>query len=547
MISRNELPPSAKNVIVTTPCTSRFYLLPKIHKPNNPGRPIVSACNCPTENIAALLDEVMSPLVANLTTYVKDTNHALEIFDSFEFNNSNPDERFLFTMDVKSLYTVIPNDCGLQALCYFLVKRPVLEPPTSTLTRLAELVLTLNAFSFNNQHYRQVGGVAMGSRMGPNYACLFVGYMEEQILSTYTGFIPQLHKRYIDDIVGAASCRREELEDFITHVSTYHPALQFKHTISQTQLPFLDITLSISGSKICTSAYYKETDTHNYLHYTSSHPQHCKNSIPYTQFLRLRRLCSEDDDFVEKCEEMTTFFADRGYPSDLLCNDRERVNSISRQEALEKRVRQSEERIPLVLTYHPLSSGIKHILLNNFNILMSDPTTAAIFPAPPIVAYRRNCSLRDLLVHTSYRCATDQQGTFACEHPRCRTCQYTTSDVHVHGPKCSTTIHEHFNCKSENIVYCISCRRCSRLYIGETGRSLRERFGEHLRSVEKNTPSFPVAEHFNSPSHTLSDIEVRGLRMCSGSGARRKQIEMESILKLGSMQPLGLNNAFHFI
>ena len=251
------------------------------------------------------------------------------------------------------------------------------------------------------------------------------------------------------------------------------------------------------------------------------------------------------DFFVEKCEEMTTFFEDRGYPSDLLRNDRERVHSISGQEALEKRVRHSEERIALVLTYHPLSSRIKHILLNNFNILMSNPTTAAIFPAPPIVAYRRHCSLRDLLVHTSDHCVTDEPGTFACEHPRCRTYQYTTSDVHVRGPKCSTTIREHFNCKSENIVYCISCRWCPRLYIGETERSLRERFGEHQRSVEKNTPGFPVAEHFNSPGHTLSDIHFRGLRMCSGSGARRKQFEKENIFKLGSMAPQGLNNVFH--
>ena len=147
------------------------------------------------------------------------------------------------------------------------------------------------------------------------------------------------------------------------------------------------------------------------------------------------------DFFVEKCEEMTTFFEDRGYPSDLLRNDQERVHSISDQEALEKRVRHSEERIALVLTYHPLSSRIKHILLNNFNILMSNPRTAAIFPAPPIVAYRRHCSLRDLLVHTSDHCVTDEPGTFACEHPRCRTCQYTTSDVHVRGPKCSKFYH----------------------------------------------------------------------------------------------------------
>ena len=55
----------------------------------------------------------------------------------------------------------------------------------------------------------------MGSRMGSNYACLFVGYVEQQIHKQYTGFISQLHKRYIDDMVGAASCQRDEFENFI--------------------------------------------------------------------------------------------------------------------------------------------------------------------------------------------------------------------------------------------------------------------------------------------------------------------------------------------
>ena len=62
----NELPPSAINLVVTTPRTSSFYLLPTIHKPGNPGRPTVSACSCPTENIAAFLDEITAPLVCNL-------------------------------------------------------------------------------------------------------------------------------------------------------------------------------------------------------------------------------------------------------------------------------------------------------------------------------------------------------------------------------------------------------------------------------------------------------------------------------------------------
>ena len=51
----------------------------------------------------------------------------------------------------------------------------------------------------------------------------------------------------------------------------------------------------------------------------------------------------------------------------------------------------------------------------------------------------------------------------------------------------------------------------------------------------------------NSPGHSLSDIAIRGLRRCSGASFRRKQLEMEIIFRLGTMQPEGLNNVFHFI
>ena len=200
-------------------------------------------------------------------------------------------------MDGKSLYTVIPNDGGLQSLAYFLDQRTVKQPSTPTLVRLAELVLTLNAFSFDDQHDRQIGGVVMGSRMRPNYACLFVGYIEERICSAYPGFVPQLHKRYIDDVVGAAQCSRLELEDFINYVSNFHPALQFTSNISDLELPFLDINMKINNHSIQTSVHYKETDRHNYLHHTSLNPDHSKQAIPYNQFLRLRRICSDNDDF----------------------------------------------------------------------------------------------------------------------------------------------------------------------------------------------------------------------------------------------------------
>jgi hypothetical protein len=45
----------------------------------------------------------------------------------------------------------------------------------------------------------------------------------------------------------------------------------------------------------------------------------------------------------------------------------------------------------------------------------------------------------------------------------------------------------------------ISCSRCGMLYIGETGRSLRTRFGEHQRAVIDNDANHElVARHFNT-------------------------------------------------
>ena len=190
-IRNNQLPPSATNLFVEHPRTSKFYLLPKIHKPGNPGRPIVSACSCPTELLALYLEHVTAPFVRSLDSYVKDTTHMLNILDSFRFRDVDG-QRLIFTMDIKSLYTVIPNEGGLRALQYYLDKREILEPPTYTLLRMAELVLTLNSFEFNGKYYKQTGGVAMGSRLGPNYICLFVGHVEERMLSSYTGINPDL-------------------------------------------------------------------------------------------------------------------------------------------------------------------------------------------------------------------------------------------------------------------------------------------------------------------------------------------------------------------
>ena len=133
----------------------------------------------------------MAPLVRNVPSYIKDTKHALQIFQNIHFSGTH---KFIFTMDVKFLYTVIPHHDGLRALKFFLDKRPVQEPSTSVLVRLTELVLNLNNFSFDDEHYQQISSVVMGAKIGPNYANLIVGLWESKSLWSHTWLPSQVHK-----------------------------------------------------------------------------------------------------------------------------------------------------------------------------------------------------------------------------------------------------------------------------------------------------------------------------------------------------------------
>ena len=147
-------------------------------------------------------------------------------------------------MDIEYLHTVIPNDEGLLALRHFFDHRTVEEPSSQTLLRLTELVLTLNCFSFGGNYYKQTNGVAMGTKMGPSYANLFVGFIEHQFFSQYHGPKPELYGRYIDDCIGATSSTREELTQFITAVNSFYPALKYTWEISDTSFIYIYIYFS---------------------------------------------------------------------------------------------------------------------------------------------------------------------------------------------------------------------------------------------------------------------------------------------------------------
>ncbi|XP_072044331.1 uncharacterized protein [Amphiura filiformis] len=185
LIKKNKLPDTAKHMIQLCPQSANFYMLPKIHKPDTPGRPIVSSHSCPTVLIAEYLDTVLAPLVSSLPTFIQDSPHALRLLQDFSFPTGS--DNYLFTMDISSLYTSIPHHLCMKALTHYLDTRigSKRNPPTETQTRLIELVLSMNTFQFNGDFYQQLKGIAMGAKIGPSVACLTVGYIEDKMLRTY--------------------------------------------------------------------------------------------------------------------------------------------------------------------------------------------------------------------------------------------------------------------------------------------------------------------------------------------------------------------------
>ena len=120
---------------------------------------------------------------------------------------------------------------------------------------------------------------------------------------------------------------------------------------------------------LCTSVHYKPTDSHSYLLYSSSHPSHVKNSIPYSQFLRLRRLCSDDSDFSSKSEEMCQFFEKRGYPVSVVKAGHHRAEQFDRESSLQrhKKIRMTEFHSPSLSILIIAQSKASFLVILNYS------------------------------------------------------------------------------------------------------------------------------------------------------------------------------------
>jgi len=311
------------------PRTQQLYFLKKIHKNPISERPIVSGCAGPTEKISQLVDMHLQPFVPAIKSYVKDSGHMINLLES----TTVPDNCTIATIDVKSLYLNIPHKDGIKAVLNRLYHNNTdsdsVAIPPGTMTDLLNIVLTKNYFQFADQMYHQVQGTAMGTKMAPAYANIFMAELEEKLLQNYPTQ-PVIWKRYIDDILCIWPGDQDNLTTFIDYLNDSHPTIKFTYEASPTSVDFLDLTIykgdRYRGTGILDiKPFFKKTNKFQYLHYSSAHPKKTFKSLVKGELTRLLRACSDEDTYITVIKKLKSAFTDRDYPTRLLC---ETVRSV---------------------------------------------------------------------------------------------------------------------------------------------------------------------------------------------------------------------------
>ena len=533
--------------------TPFFYGMPKMHNFFDnfpPLRPICSGHNSPTVKLSELVDSFLKAAAIKTRSYIKDTT---------DFINKTrhllvpcKEAVFLVTLDVNSLYTNIDHTEGIQACKFFLDQRTNQHFPSSTICDLTNLILKSNAMKFTSRIFHQVKGVAMGTPMAVNFSTLFMTKFEQLLLNEYEksyGVKPFVWLRYIDDIFMVWTGTEKSLQHFLEFANQFSKQQGMKSTItfkahySQHSVNFLDTSITLEHGNLVTNLYTKNTAAHDYVRHSSYHPKHTLRSLPKSQFMRIRRICSKSQDYKIHAQNFIQHFIKRGYKESELRKCATDVASMDREELLTHKKPQTRDRVPLVITYQHKLQDIPRIIHNNYRKMITNhPEMKDIFPDPPIVSYRRPQNIFDKLVradHTRSTCHTKPTliKTASFIDP------LMNNSGKITNPQTNTTCHiMGGNATDSHITYAATCKKHQLVCVGYTTTQLNERFNRHRSDVKLRPERCELTQHFAKHGCDFNkDLEVSILGKISGSEEACHKEEDRWISRLQTREPNGMN------
>ena len=252
------------------------------------------------------------------------------------------------------------------------------------------------------------------------------------------------------------------------------------------------------GGRIQTDIFYKPTDSKQYLLYTSCHPKHTRNSIPYNLVRRLKTIVSENAVLLQRLDELKTYLEKRKYPLKLIEDAIEKVKLLDRTCLLKKPEKSKDsDIIPYVTTFNPYNPEIFSEIRQHKRILHRNDDLHKIFQDKIFLKSKRQTpNLKQLLTKAKF--TSKQPEGFKvkkCNEPRCGLCKHLMEGSSLSFKDKTFKVNDNMTCKAKNIIYVIQCRGCNEQYIGETV-NLRNRVtlhNQHIRVPELR--KIPVSGH----------------------------------------------------
>ncbi len=303
--------------------TQKIYFLRKVHKSPHDIRPIVSGVGGPTEFISGFVDVILRPYIQYCPHIAQDSAEVIRTLETTTFTNSC----LLATVDVKSMYLRIPQLEGIDRVLDRVYSHP--KPPTisrQSLERLLTFILKDNIFDFNKSIYRQVSGIAMGTRCAPTFANLYMASLEEDFFLTRRQRslpLPSLWLRFLDDVLIVWEGPQLHLQEFARHLNHIHNSIKFTISIGINTVEFLDLKIH-KGIRFETESildiapYSRACHTRQYLHFHSCHPRHTFRGIVRGEVIRHLRNCSDVQAYERAIQLLFDSFMARAYPLKML-------------------------------------------------------------------------------------------------------------------------------------------------------------------------------------------------------------------------------------
>ena len=268
----------------------------------------------------------------------------------------------------------------------------------------------------------------------------------------------------------------ERLCQFRDYLNSLDPNLKLKMTVGENdELTFVDLRITLKNNKLFTTVYSKPTSSQIYLHADSIHPKSTFTGIQKGVSLRLRRICSTDEEFNERSKEYKAYLVARDHnPASVLKEFDRTANLIMTQAGVKHSDNRDKPKrlTTFVAEYNPRGPNIQETIKRHLNILQENPEVRKIFPYGAIIVANKRCkNLKELSARADpYDIREDllpnPAGGYKICGKKCDSCNNmvdsTLEFVCKHsGKKFSIRL-------TQNIVYPAYCTKCGLQGVGST-------------------------------------------------------------------------------